>query len=75
MKNKLRENRNKHNFSMRQLSEMSGVSLTHISFIENEKTTPTITIARKLANALNTTVDNLFPESKSNTQKNTTLSA
>jgi transcriptional regulator with XRE-family HTH domain len=73
MKNNLRAQRNKNNFSVRQLSEISGVSITHISFIENDKTTPTITIARKLANALNASVDELFPEP--NTETKTTLSA
>ncbi len=61
MKNNLKIIRNNQEFSVRRLSELSGVSITHISFIENEKTTPTITIARKLANALNTTIDDLFP--------------
>ena len=47
--------------SQRELAKLSGVSQTHITNLENGTRVPTITTARKIASALNTTVDDLFP--------------
>ncbi len=62
MNNKLKFFRNKYNLSQRGLANLSKVSQPHINQLENGFRTPTIPTARKLAKALDTTVDILFPD-------------
>ncbi len=58
--------RKKKKYSMDDLAKIAGLSQSTISLIENGKRYPALRTARKLAEALNTSVDNLFPN---NSQK------
>lgn len=60
MKILLYQIRTQHNLTLRQLSEMSGVSKTEINLIENGKVMPKIDIICKLAKALDVKVWDLF---------------
>jgi XRE family transcriptional regulator of biofilm formation len=52
MRVRLKEFRKKKGLTIRELSEMSGVSKSHISKIENGESDPTFTVMCKLAAAL-----------------------
>lgn len=52
MKINLRQIRNEKGMTVRELSEKSGISIGHISFIENGERDPTISVLVKLATAL-----------------------
>ena len=60
MKNLLREKRFKHRMSQYLLANLSGVSQTRISLIENELVQPSEAEKKKLAKALNKKVEELF---------------
>lgn len=47
--------------SQKNLALKCGVSQQAISFIENERKQPSLVVARKIATALECTVDELFP--------------
>ena len=55
----LGEIRAERGISLSKLSEMSGVSDTHINDIENGKYSPTITVICKIAKALDVKLDDL----------------
>lgn len=57
---KLREARLEKQMTIRKLSELSGVSIAHISEIENEKHYPSILILCRLAKALGVKPDKLY---------------
>ncbi len=56
----IREVREQHKMSIRQLAELSGVSKSHISEIENGTSVPTIYTLCVLAVALETRPENLY---------------
>ena len=61
MKNRLKEFREKKGLSQEQLAEMSGISRTTISDLENEKKQVTTNVTlEKLANALGKKVTSIF---------------
>jgi len=60
MKMYLREIRKNKKMSVRKLSEISGVSKTHIDNIEIQKRIPTICVLHKLAKALGVRMEDLF---------------
>ena len=60
MHNKIREERFKLRMSQYVLSNLSGVSQTRISLIENELSEPSEAERKKLAKALNIKVGELF---------------
>ncbi len=61
MKNRLKEIREKKGLSQEQLAEISGISRTTISDLENEKKQVTTNITlEKLANALGKKITSIF---------------
>ena len=62
--NNLQEFREKMKLSQAELASLSGMSKSGICRIEAGKRQPALLTARKIASALNTTVDVLFPEPK-----------
>lgn len=59
---RLRELRLAKNWSLDELCRRSGVSRSNLWAIEVQGRSPTVEIARKIANALGVTLDELFPE-------------
>lgn len=66
---RLKEEREKANYSQMELSLESGISQNMITYIENGKRTPTITTILKLCNALHISPAILFPSDDTNKQK------
>ena len=60
MKNTIRERRKVRGLSQEELARQCGVSRQTINAIENDKYDPTLSLAFRLAKALETTVDALF---------------
>lgn len=60
MKNTIREGRKARRLSQEELARQCGVSRQTINAIENDKYDPTLSLAFRLAKALETTVDALF---------------
>ena len=60
MRNIIREKRKDKGISQEELAKKCGVSRQTVNAIENNKYDPTLSLAFKLAELLNTTVDNLF---------------
>lgn len=60
MKNTIRERRKARGLSQEELARQCGVSRQIINAIENDKYDPTLSLAFRLAKALETTVDALF---------------
>lgn len=60
MRNQLRQTRRLRGMTIVDLHRISGVSCGHISDIETGKKIPGVGIAQRLAEALGTTVDELF---------------
>lgn len=60
MKNNIRELRKKLGVRQEDIATALGVTRQTINAIENEKYSPTLELAMKLAKLLNTTVDELF---------------
>lgn len=60
MKNNIRVIRKSMKFSQEELASMCGVTRQTINAVENDKYDPTLTLAFKLSQTLNTTVDQLF---------------
>lgn len=59
--NKVAVVRAEKNISQLALAQKCGVSQQTISFIESERRQPSLTVARKIAVALGSTIDDLFP--------------
>lgn len=64
MKNCIRELRKEKKYRQEDLANMLGVTRQTINAIENNKYDPTLLLAFKLANVLDTTVDKLFEPEK-----------
>ena len=60
MKNNIRGLRKKLGFRQEDIAITLGVTRQTINAVENEKYSPTLELAMKLAKLLNTTVDELF---------------
>ena len=60
MKNTIRERRKARGLSQEELARQCGVSRQTINAIENDKYDPTLSLAFRLAKALETMVDALF---------------
>jgi transcriptional regulator with XRE-family HTH domain len=60
---KLREMRNSKKWTLNQLSQKSGLSISHISSLERgTRTKPSMTVVRKLANALEVPIHHLHDD-------------
>jgi len=66
-RNNLALYRKKKKYSMKELSELTGISQAAISLIESGKRYPALRTARKLSLALDASIDKLFPEPQSET--------
>lgn len=62
--NRVRELRLERNFTIRQLSELSGVSVNTLSMIENCKTSPSVSTLRQIAAALQIAMPKFFEPQK-----------
>jgi XRE family transcriptional regulator of biofilm formation len=63
--NRIREIREKKGLSLNKLSKITGISKSYLSFIERSKqTNPSITIVKKIADALGITMNELLVELK-----------
>lgn len=60
--NNLKSIRQQHNYSRRELSELSGLSPGYLEEIENDKKTPTIDTLLKISRVYQITVSNLIGE-------------
>ncbi len=60
MKNVIKEKRKERGLSQIELAQKCGVSRQTVNAIENDKYDPTLSLAFRLANQLQTTVDDLF---------------
>ena len=60
LKNRLREERARHNLTQADLAALVGVSRKTINTVETEVVIPSTVLALRLARALNTTVEKLF---------------
>lgn len=60
MKNKLKEIRTHSNITISELSKNSKVSERYLRFIETGDKTPSLKTAKKIADSLNTSVDEIF---------------
>lgn len=56
----IREIREKKGLSQNKLSQLSGVSSSHIGYLENGEREPTISVLCKIAKALNVDIKELF---------------
>lgn len=56
----IREIRERKGLSQEQLSRLSGVSASHIGYIENGEREPTVSVLCRLAKALNVSILDLF---------------
>lgn len=56
----IREIREKKGLSQNKLSKLSGVSSSHIGYLENGEREPTISVLYKIAKALNVDIKELF---------------
>jgi transcriptional regulator with XRE-family HTH domain len=57
---KLRELRNKQNFSLRALAELSGLNVNTLSLVENGKSSPSVSTLQQLASALKVPIASFF---------------
>ena len=71
--NNLKSSRNQSNLSQAKLAKIVGISETHYQRIEYGLSKPNVTTALLIAQALNTTVEELFPLSQENGSSNTNL--
>jgi putative transcriptional regulator len=60
MKTRIKEYRAKHNLTQEKLAEMVGVRRETIIFLEQGKYNPSLKLARNIARALETTIDEVF---------------
>jgi transcriptional regulator with XRE-family HTH domain len=65
----LRELRTGHGYSMRKLASLSGVSASLISEVERGRVEPSITVLKRLANALDVTLIYFFSEERASTDR------
>lgn len=56
----IREVRERKNLSQEELAKLSGISASHIGYIENGERQPTLLVMCKLADALKVSIDELY---------------
>lgn len=56
----LKEIREQKQISLEQLAKMSGISKSHLNYIERQEKEPTLTILIKIAKALNIDIKDLY---------------
>lgn len=56
----IREVRERKNLSQEELARLSGISASHIGYIENGERQPTLLVMCKLADALKVPIDELY---------------
>lgn len=56
----LKEIREEKQISLEQLSKLSGISKSHLNYIERQEKEPTLTILIKIAKALNIDIKDLY---------------
>lgn len=56
----LYEVRKKKGYSLQQLSKLTGISTSHLNYIEKNEKEPTISVLVRIATALNVKVDELY---------------
>lgn len=69
MKNKIKERRLALNLTQRELETLTGIFDSSLSDYENGKHYPTVENARKLADALQCTIDELYPKENEHERK------
>jgi putative transcriptional regulator len=62
--NNVKHFRKMRNLTRKQLAALIGLSPSYIYFIETDQRNPTISVAIKIAEALNESLDTLFPSKK-----------
>lgn len=58
--NKLREYRKRVHMDATSLADQVGISVRHLQFIESGKRTPSLPVAKKIADCLDDTIENIF---------------
>ena len=61
IRSRLKEIRESRRMERRELAERAKVHYNTVRFIENGKVIPTVVVARRLANVLGSSIDELFP--------------
>lgn len=62
--NSMREHRTKRDLSMGEMSKITGLSERYLRFIEMGEKTPSLKTAKKIADTLDSTVDEIFLSKK-----------
>ncbi len=60
MQNRIKELRQKYNFTQEELAKEAGVRRETVVFLEQGKYNPSLNLAHKIAKILKTSIDNLF---------------
>lgn len=56
----LKQIRIKNGYSLQQLSKMTGISSSHLNYIEKNEKEPSLSMAVRIAQALNVKIDELY---------------
>lgn len=56
----LKEIRNEKGYSLEKLSKMTGISSSHLNYIENNEKEPSLSMAVRIARALKIKIDKLY---------------
>ena len=56
----LKEIRKKNGYSLEQLSRLTGISSSHLNYIEKNEKEPSLSVAVRIAQALNIKIDELY---------------
>ena len=71
MVNDVKKLRKKLNLTTEEFSQKIGISKRYLQFIESNKRTPSLLIAKKIADELYSTIDDIFfPKEENNEEKN-----
>lgn len=71
MVNDVKKLRKKLNLTTEELSQKIGISKRYLQFIESNRRTPSLLIAKKIADELYSTIDDVFfPKEENNEEKN-----
>lgn len=58
--NKIKKIRESEGISLRTIADKTGLSIRYLHFIENGERTPSLSTAKRIANCLNHTIEELF---------------
>lgn len=67
--NKLREYRKKAHMNAACLADKVGVSVRHLQFIESGKRMPSLSVAKRIADCLDNTIENIFYNNSGDSNK------